>query len=174
LSISLFDIRLLDNNDTIYLTSKLIIDITTVANDPHASFLGFSINGIFNRLVARKYEIDSTMTQRITAIDGESVSYTVSEVPRVSIEAGSMKMLLITLQVPVSGVYLMTTSMHCTTRRQVNSSAKDESNNINASLVGCVSQSNSLLLTTAITFASEINALTGKTIMLLQLLFLLI
>jgi hypothetical protein len=81
LSVSLFDIRLLDTDDTVYLTSKQIIDVTSAANETTASFLGFSINGIFDQLVARKYEIDSTMTQRMTAIDGESVYYTVSKVP---------------------------------------------------------------------------------------------
>jgi hypothetical protein len=66
------------------------------------------------------------MTQRMTAIDGESVYYTVSKVASVSTEeAESMNKFLITLQVPVSGVYLMTTSIHCTTRRQVNSTAAE-------------------------------------------------
>jgi hypothetical protein len=97
----------------------MINDITSVANETIASFLGFSINGIFNQLVARKYEIDSTMMQRMTAIDGESVYYTVSNVASISDEVGSKKSSFITLQVPVSGVYLMTTSIHCTTRPQV-------------------------------------------------------
>jgi hypothetical protein len=61
LSISLFDIRLLDTDDTVHLTSKQTVDATSVANIPAASFLGFSINGIFDQLVAIKYEIDSTM-----------------------------------------------------------------------------------------------------------------
>jgi hypothetical protein len=87
LSVSLFDIRLLDTDDTVYLTSKQIANVTSAANETTASFLGFSINGIFDQLVARKYEIDSTMTQRMTAIDGESVYYTVSKVPSVSTEA---------------------------------------------------------------------------------------
>jgi hypothetical protein len=62
------------------------LNVTSVANETTASFLGFSINGIFDQLVARKYEIDSTMTQRMTAIDGESVYYTVSKVASVSMK----------------------------------------------------------------------------------------
>jgi hypothetical protein len=65
LSISLFDIRLLDTDDSVHLTSKQVIDANSVASETTAaSFLGFSVNGIFDQLVARKYEIDSTMTQR--------------------------------------------------------------------------------------------------------------
>jgi hypothetical protein len=140
LGVSLIDIRLLDTDDTVYLTSKQISDVTSAANETTASFLGFSINGIFDQLVARKYEIDSTMTQRMTAIDGESVHYTVSKVPSVRDEAKSKNKSFITLQVPVSGVYLMTTSIHCTTRRQVNSTAaKVDSNNKKHSSVECMS-----------------------------------
>jgi hypothetical protein len=51
----------------------------------------------------------------MTVIDGESVA-NVSK----SNETGSENKFRVTLQVPVSGVYLMTTSIHCTTRHQVN------------------------------------------------------
>jgi hypothetical protein len=134
MSVSLFDIRLLDTDDTVHLTSKQTVDLTSIANIPAASFLGFSINGIFDQLVARKYEIDSTMMHTMTVIDGESVANV-----SISNKTGSENKFRVTLQVPVLGVYLMTTSIHCTARRQVNILGMVKSNYISSLFVECKS-----------------------------------
>jgi hypothetical protein len=134
MSISLFDIRLLDTDDTVHLTSKQTVDATSVANKPSVSFLAFGINGIFDQLVAVKYEIDNTTIHRMTVIDGESV---VSVSKSNETGSGSGNTFRVTLQVPVSGVYLMTTSIHCTTNQQVNSTSEGNSNNRNSLNVVC-------------------------------------
>jgi hypothetical protein len=125
----MFDIRLLNTDNIVYLTSKQFINVKPVAMEPTASFLVSVSTAYFDQLVARKYEIDSTMTQRMTAIDGESY-YTVSKMANVSLEFfGSVNSSFITVQVLVSGMYLVTTNIHCTTRYQVNSTAEIVSNN---------------------------------------------
>jgi hypothetical protein len=90
-----------------------------------------------------------------------------------------MRWYIITLQVPVSGVYLMTTSIHCTTRNHVNSTAAEK--NEKMIFVLCKSESNSSSLMTSVNMLAglTLNRFNQRhqcalTIMLLQLLLLLI
>jgi hypothetical protein len=132
LRISLHDFSLLDTDDTVHLTSKQTVDVLSIANKPTASFHGFSINGIFDQLVAIKYEKVKATIGQITVIDEESVAIVSN-----STEIGRDDMFHVTLQVPVSGVYLMTTSIHCTTRHPVNFLAEVNSNSRTNLMVTC-------------------------------------